>query len=134
MMIPVMTSFLPPTHTHLYLPSLFALWEAFNSSVIDDRLIDLAGELSEEHSAGKFGLAGGEGRAEWKDVGIWSEAQWTLLVGKSLGSMSASFSLISELRTPEAKNIRIDVPVGVAQVSYLQRISTKYSCCSTTGI
>src|ERR1700734_3401711 len=87
-MIPVITSFLPPTHTHLYIPALFKIWEAFNSAVIDDRLLDLAGELSEEHVAGKAGSAGSEGGAEWKDVGIWSEEEWTFLVGKGLGSMS----------------------------------------------
>jgi proteasome activator subunit 4 len=88
-MIPVMTSFLPPSHVHLYIPSLFKLWEAFNSSIIDDRLIEFVGNLSEEHVAGKFGLAG-EGGAEWKDVGIWTSDQWTLLVGKGLGFMSLS--------------------------------------------
>jgi proteasome activator subunit 4 len=87
-MIPVITSFLPPTHTHLYIPPLFKLWEAFNSSVMDDMLLELAGELSEEHVGGKAGLAGEEGGAEWKDVGIWTENQWTLIVGKGLGSMS----------------------------------------------
>jgi proteasome activator subunit 4 len=86
--LPVMTSFLPPTHTHLYLPSLFAIWEALNSSVIDERLLQFAGELSVEHVASTFGPAGVEGGARWKDVGIWSEKQWTLLVGKGLGSMS----------------------------------------------
>jgi proteasome activator subunit 4 len=89
-MIPVMTSFLPPSHVHLYIPSLFKLWEAFNSSIIDDRLIEFVGNLSEEHVAGKFGLAGEEGGAEWKDVGIWTSDQWTLLVGKGLGFMSLS--------------------------------------------
>ncbi|OBZ79732.1 Proteasome activator complex subunit 4A [Grifola frondosa] len=87
-MIPVMTSFLPPTHTHLYLPTFFKLWEAFNSSLIDDRLLELCGELAEEHIAGKSGDAGEEGGAEWKAVGIWSESEWTFLVGKALGSMN----------------------------------------------
>jgi len=85
-----MTSFLPPSHVHLYIPSLFKLWEAFNSSIIDDRLIEFVGNLSEEHVAGKFGLAGEEGGAEWKDVGIWTSDQWTLLIGKGLGFMSLS--------------------------------------------
>lgn len=83
-----MTAFLPPTHTHLYLPMFFKLWEAFNSSIIDERLLELVGELSEEHVAGKLGDAGEEGGAEFKDVGIWSEAEWTTLAGKALGSMS----------------------------------------------
>jgi proteasome activator subunit 4 len=86
-MVPVLTSFLPPTHTHLYLPALFRLWEAFNSSVVDDRLIELVGDLSEEHVVGKSGSVG-EGGAEWKDVGIWTETEWTMLIGKGLGSMS----------------------------------------------
>ncbi|KAH9947705.1 ARM repeat-containing protein [Amylocystis lapponica] len=86
--VPVMTSFLPPTHTHLYLPTLFKLWEAFNSSVVDERLIELCGELAEEHVAGKQGDAGDEGGAEWRDVGIWSESEWTVLAGKALTSMN----------------------------------------------
>lgn len=90
-MIPVLTSFLPPTHTHLYLPAFFKLWEAFNSSVIDDRFLDLAGNLSEEHVSGPEGDAGQEGGAQWKDVGIWSDAEWNLLIGKGLGSMSTVY-------------------------------------------
>lgn len=84
---PVLTSFLPPSHTHLYLPALFKLWEAFNSSAMDDRLLEMFGELSEEHVAGKFGNAG-EGGADWKDVGIWTDIQWNTLIGKGLGSMN----------------------------------------------
>jgi len=87
-MIPVMTSFLPPTHIHLYLPTIFKIWEAFNSSLLDDRLIEVMGELSEEHVSGTAGRAGVEGGAQWKDVGIWSEIEWTVLMGKALGSMS----------------------------------------------
>ena len=89
-MIPVLTSFLPPTQTHLYLPALFKLWEAFNSSVVDDRLLELAGELSEEHVSGTSGIAGEEDGAQWKDVGLWTEAQWNILIGKGLGSISKS--------------------------------------------
>jgi proteasome activator subunit 4 len=93
-MVPVIASFVPPTRVHLYLPALFKIWEAFNSSVIDDRLIALAGDLSEEHVAGRSGLAG-EGGAEWKDVGIWTQNEWIMLVGKGLGSMSECFIFLS---------------------------------------
>lgn len=79
-MIPVMTSFLPPFDTHLYVPVLFKLWEAFNSEVINSRLIELCGDLSEEHKTGNI--------VKWKDVGIWTDAEWTVLVGKALASMS----------------------------------------------
>lgn len=92
-MVPVIASFMPPTHVQFYVPPLFKLWEAFNSSVIDDRLIALAGQLSEEHVSGVAGLAGEDGGAKWKDVGIWSGDEWTMLMGKSLGSMSLSFSI-----------------------------------------
>ena len=91
-MVPVLTSFLPPTHTHLYIPALFKIWEAFNSGVLDDRLLEMCGECSEEHVSGTAGDAGQEGGAAWKDVGIWTESQWVTLVGKGLGSMSKSFS------------------------------------------
>jgi proteasome activator subunit 4 len=67
---------------------MFKIWEAFNSSLLDDRLIEFVGELSEEHVAGTSGKAGLEGGAQWKDVGIWSETEWTMLVSKALGSMS----------------------------------------------
>ena len=91
-MVPVLASFLPPTHTHLYLPALFKIWEAFNSGVIDDRFLEMCGELSEDHVSGTAGDAG-NGGAPWKDVGIWTESQWATLVGKSLGSISKFFFL-----------------------------------------
>ncbi|KAE9410730.1 ARM repeat-containing protein [Gymnopus androsaceus JB14] len=85
--VPVITSFLPPTHCDQYLPLVFKLWEAFNSAVLDDRFLELAGELSEEHVAGATG-DNLEGKAVWKDVGIWTETQWEILMGKGLGSMN----------------------------------------------
>lgn len=84
-MIPVLTSFLPPTHAHLYLPALFELWRAFNSHLIDDALLELCGELAEEHILGSVSGAGG---SEWRDVGIWTDDQWHFLVTKALNSMS----------------------------------------------
>ncbi|THV06075.1 hypothetical protein K435DRAFT_712109 [Dendrothele bispora CBS 962.96] len=86
-MIPVLTSFLPPTYPHLYMPALFKVWEAFNSAVLDDRLLELAGELSQEHVSGPSGDHP-ESKAKWKDVGIWSEVEWNTLVSKGLGSMN----------------------------------------------
>lgn len=89
-MIPVITSFLPPSHPQLYLPALFRFWEAINSSLVDDRLLHLAGQLAEEHVSGVNGDLGEAGGAKWKDIGIWSQAQWDILVTKGLGSMSMS--------------------------------------------
>ncbi|KAF7306621.1 hypothetical protein MIND_00453500 [Mycena indigotica] len=86
-MFPVLVSFLPPTHTHLYLPALLTLARSFNSTILDERLLELAGELSEEHVAGAAGPAGEEGGAKWKDIGIYTEADWNFIVGKGLTSM-----------------------------------------------
>lgn len=46
------------------------------------------GNLAEEHVAGKAGEAGSDGGAEWRDVGIFTDEQFTFLVGKCLNSMS----------------------------------------------
>lgn len=83
--VPVVTSFLPRRHIDQYMPIIFKLWEAFNSSVLDDRFLDLAGELSERHVGGTVGTEGG---APWKDVGIWTDDEWNFLVGKGLGSLN----------------------------------------------
>lgn len=104
-MIPVMTSFLPPFDVHLYVPVLFKLWEAFNSEVINSRLIELCGELSEEHKTGTA--------VKWKDVGIWTDAEWTVLVGKALGSMSELNLCAACSSTTQHP---LDVPVGATKV------------------
>lgn len=86
-MVPVLTSFLPMRCVDQYLPALFTIFESFNSHIIDARMIELAGELAEEHVAGLAGDAGEQGMC-WRDVGIWTQDQWTFLVGKCLGNMS----------------------------------------------
>ncbi|KAI0702440.1 ARM repeat-containing protein [Cytidiella melzeri] len=119
-MIPVMTAFLPPTHTHLYLPMFFKLWEAFNSHIIDDRLLEMCGELSEEHVAGKYDNAGDEGAAEWKDVGIWTEAEWTVLATKALGAMNVPVGAVRGASTTgghadtmaDKSSLRITKPIS----------------------
>ncbi|KAG8770133.1 hypothetical protein FRC12_004487 [Ceratobasidium sp. 428] len=86
-LILVITSFISPSHPQVYMPALFKLWEAFNSTVLDDRLIHVMGNLAEEHCAGKEGRWAESG-AERKDVGIFTEQEWVLLMSKCLGSMS----------------------------------------------
>jgi proteasome activator subunit 4 len=77
--LPVLTSFLPPFNIRTYVPVLFHLWQAFNSSAIDDRLLDLMSDLAEDNI---------ENDAEWKDVGIWTHDQWRFMAAKMLESMS----------------------------------------------
>lgn len=55
-------------------------------------MLELCGDLAEEHVAGTSGDLGEHG-AEWKDIGIWTQWQWNLLTGKCMSSTSA-FSAI----------------------------------------
>lgn len=87
-MTAVITSFLPQTHADSYLPAIFKIWEGFNSAFIDERFMELAGDLSRDHIAGPEGQYGNDGTAQWKDVGIWSNEQWNLLASKGLNMMS----------------------------------------------
>ncbi|THH18097.1 hypothetical protein EW146_g2829 [Bondarzewia mesenterica] len=137
--IPVVVSFVPPTHTHLYLPTLFKLWEAFNSSIIDDRLIELVGELSEEHVAGTAGDAGPDGGAKWKDVGIWTSKEWTALVGKALGSMnvpvggSGGASTTGAYADSASEAVVVRVKKSTNRFGYLAKISAGNSSTQHPG-
>ncbi|KAJ2928817.1 hypothetical protein H1R20_g8194, partial [Candolleomyces eurysporus] len=106
--IPVLTSFLPPANANLYLPAIFRIWEAFNSSIVDDRLLEMCGDLAEEHVAGKAGIAG-EYSLEWQDVGIWTQSQWSFLTGKALGSLSVPIGMMknSGLNTTQHADLAI---------------------------
>ena len=95
-MVPVLTSFLPISRVDEYLPALFALLETFNSNIIDDRIIELLGEVAEENVSG---LAGTNGALRWRDVGVWTGPQWTLLMSKCLGAMSKCIYLLQLRRT-----------------------------------
>ncbi len=108
-MVPVMASFLPFTGTELYLPTVFNLWKSFNSSIVNDWFLELCGDLAEEH------ITGQAGSAEWRDVGIWSEEQWTLLVGRTLGAMSESETSLM-ITLIDICIMFIDVPVGSVRV------------------
>ncbi|EGO02735.1 hypothetical protein SERLA73DRAFT_102663 [Serpula lacrymans var. lacrymans S7.3] len=108
-MTPVLTSFLPPACPHFYMPVLFKIWEAFNSFVMDDRLLEMVGNLCEEHVAGKSGIAGEKGGAVWKDIGIWSEEEWTMLVSKGLASMNVP---VGKTRGASTTSVQADASVG----------------------
>ena len=55
-----------------------------------------------------------DGGAQWKDVGIWSETEWTVFMGKALGSMST----LDKILTAAVLILRLstDVPVGATRV------------------
>lgn len=51
-------------------------------------MLEMMGNLAVEHVAGKGNSEDYDGGVEWQDIGIFSEAQWTVLTGKCLGSFS----------------------------------------------
>lgn len=51
-------------------------------------MLEMMGNLAVEHVAGKDNGDGYGGGAEWQDIGIFSQTQWTVLIGKCLGSFS----------------------------------------------
>ncbi|KAH7883839.1 hypothetical protein F5I97DRAFT_1969128 [Phlebopus sp. FC_14] len=127
-MIPVLTSFLPPTRPHLYMPIVFKIWEAFNSFSMDDRFLEMAGNLAEEHVAGKAGQFGDEGGAQWKDVGMWSEEEWTLLVSKGFESM---YVPVGSARSPNMPSAHADassvrqgskIKKGISRINALAKL------------
>ena len=109
-----MLTFLPLSHPQTYLPMLFRLWESINSYMYDERMLQFLSRLSEMHvdptvsdprkieELPDDAKSEGEGRPEWwkedletnfrwgglyKDVGIFTEREWSLLMCKCLASM-----------------------------------------------
>jgi proteasome activator subunit 4 len=110
-------TFLPITHPQSYLPMLFRMWESINSYMYDERMLDFLSRLAEMHVAPEISdprkiaeipddeRSEGEGRPTWsgdgfndlpdsvtwpgiyKDVGIFTEHEWHLVMCKCLASM-----------------------------------------------
>jgi proteasome activator subunit 4 len=117
----LMLSFLPLTHPQPYLPMLFRMWESMNSYAYDDQMLQSLSWLAEMHTDPAVcdpraitkipddERSEGEGRPSWsstddiaensnwpgiyKDVGIFSEHEWKLLMCKCLASMGALGSI-----------------------------------------
>jgi proteasome activator subunit 4 len=109
-----MLSFLPLSHPQSYLPMLFRLWESINSYSYDERMLHFLSQLTEMHVDPSISdpqkihtipddeRSEHEGRPVWsrdesaedshwaglyKDVGIFSEREWSFLMCKCLASM-----------------------------------------------
>jgi proteasome activator subunit 4 len=109
-----MLSFLPLSHPQSYLPMLFRLWESINSYSYDERMLAFLSQLAEMHVDPSISdpqkiqtipddeRSEHEGRPVWsrdesakdshwaglyKDVGIFSEHEWSFLMCKCLASM-----------------------------------------------
>ncbi|KAG8935851.1 hypothetical protein FRC00_010222 [Tulasnella sp. 408] len=87
-MFTVLAAFLPASHAHTYLPFMFKSWEAFHSYKIEDSMISQFAALSVAHVAGTASEYGPEGSLPWKDVGIYSETEWDMIMRTCLASLS----------------------------------------------
>ncbi|KAG9016679.1 hypothetical protein FRB90_002543, partial [Tulasnella sp. 427] len=87
-MFSVMAAFLPASHAALYLPFMFKSWEAFHSYTIEDSMLSQFASLSVAHVAGTASEYGPEGSFAWRDVGIYSDAEWSMIMRACLSSMS----------------------------------------------
>lgn len=110
-------TFLPITHPQSYLPMLFRMWESINSYMYDERMLEFLSELTEIHVEPEVSdprkiadvlddeRSEDEGRPNWskdsfddhpdkvawsgiyRDVGIFTEHEWHLVMCKCLASM-----------------------------------------------
>ncbi|KAH7880399.1 uncharacterized protein C8R40DRAFT_1165366 [Lentinula edodes] len=126
-------SFLPLSHPQSYLPMLLRIWESINSYKYDERMLHFLSKLAEMHVSPEVSdprkihsipddeRSEDEGRlngsndtnlkedAYWpglyRDVGIFSEHEWSLLMCKCLASMEIPLADTGSLTTgPSADN------------------------------
>jgi proteasome activator subunit 4 len=121
-----MLTFLPLSHPQSYLPVLFRIWESVNSYMYDDRMLHFLSLLVEIHmdpstsdprkieDVPDDAISMGEARPQWKqddfhhsvgrwkgifkDVGIFTESEWNLLMSKCLASMGESSYLVQHMK------------------------------------
>lgn len=109
-----MLTFLPITHPQSYLPMLFRHWESLNSYMYDERMLQFLAKIAEMHADPTVSdpkriqeipddeRCPDEGRPDWqkgdlenrwswsglyKDVGIFSDREWNMIMTKCLASM-----------------------------------------------
>ncbi|KAJ4476693.1 hypothetical protein J3R30DRAFT_3704168 [Lentinula aciculospora] len=126
-------SFLPLSHPQSYLPMLLRIWESINSYKYDERMLHFLSQLAEMHVSSEVSdprkihiipddeRSEDEDRPKWsnenvlkedaywpglyKDVGIFTEHEWNLLMCKCLASMEIPLADTGSLTTgPSADN------------------------------
>ncbi|KAJ8514936.1 hypothetical protein ONZ45_g7571 [Pleurotus djamor] len=130
-------TFLPTTHPQSYLPMLFRLWEAINSYKYDNRMLQFLSALAELHVDPSISdprrisqipddeKSDGEGRPNWareepsdnwggiyKDVGIFTEHEWGLLMCKCLSSMELPLADGGSLTTGPSADGQVGFEIG----------------------
>ncbi|KAJ7169566.1 hypothetical protein C8R46DRAFT_1162360 [Mycena filopes] len=135
-----MLTFLPLTHPQTYLPMLFRIWESINSYMFDDRMLDFLASLVEIHVASDVSdprklaelpddaKSDGEGRPQWseddlnttsstwpgiyKDVGVFTEHEWSLLMCKCINSMEIPLADGGSLTTGPSADRYVAAEIG----------------------
>lgn len=80
--------------------------------------MELAGDLARDHVAGPESEFGSDGTAAWKDVGIWTAEQWSILTNKGLNMMGRS-NYLNVSKSYLTLILVIAVPVGSLKVCLL---------------
>ncbi|KAJ7130046.1 hypothetical protein C8R43DRAFT_1025561 [Mycena crocata] len=134
-----MLTFLPLSHPQAYLPMLFRIWESINSYMFDERMLDFLASLVEIHVASDVSdprkaaelpddaRSEGEGRPQWseqdlhqnsawagiyKDVGVFTEHEWSLLMCKCINSMEIPLADGGSLTTGPSADRNVAAEIG----------------------
>ncbi|KDR84809.1 hypothetical protein GALMADRAFT_217878 [Galerina marginata CBS 339.88] len=131
-----LVTFLPLTHPQYYLPMLFRLWESINSYMFDERMLHLISKLTEMHVNPEVSnpkkvtelpddeRSEGEGRPNrsandhsiWqglsKDVGMFTEHEWSFLMCKCLASMEIPLADGGSLTTGPSADGQVGFEIG----------------------
>ncbi|KAL0950828.1 hypothetical protein HGRIS_007590 [Hohenbuehelia grisea] len=125
-------TFLPNSHPQSYLPMLFRLWESINSYMYDERMLHFLADLAELHldpsvsdpqriseipddarsedeARPRWSHDDMNGHTKWgglyKEVGMFTEQEWNLIMCKCLASMEIPLADAGSLTTgPSADN------------------------------
>ncbi|KAF5355656.1 hypothetical protein D9756_004216 [Leucocoprinus leucothites] len=133
-------TFLPLSHPQTYLPMLLRVWESMNSYKYDERMLHFLAKLSEMHVVPEVSdprkitqipddvISEGETRPKWsktssqrdesywpglyKDVGIFSEHEWNVIMCKCLVSMEISLADGGSLTTGPSADSNASFEIG----------------------
>ncbi|EIN13624.1 hypothetical protein PUNSTDRAFT_94808 [Punctularia strigosozonata HHB-11173 SS5] len=134
-------TFLPQSHPQSYLPSLFQIWQSINSYNYDERMLQFLAQLSEMHvdptvsdpkrieEIPDDAKSPDEERPDWnkddlkhdsrmrwsgvyKDVGIYTEQEWSHIMCKCLASMEISLKDSGSLTTGPSADGQAGFEIG----------------------
>lgn len=134
-----MLTFLPITHPQSYLPMLFRHWESVNSYMYDERMLPFLARIAEMHADPTVSdpkriqeipddeRCDDEDRPDWqkgdletkwnwsglyKDVGIFSDREWNMIMTKCLASMEIPLADAGSLTTGPSADTQVGFELG----------------------